>query len=194
MRIRAHQHSPHRIDLPQTRPAAFNIPILGTRADHHHVDAHADFRRGQGGCAAPRRAATKQREAAGPYQFVSAAAHTVAFQHRFSELDFDIYPTARKLGLKSREARMVMTCTKRWKLVHFGPAFPPQLFDLHEDPLELHDRGRDPGTPYAAARDELYHLMFDWMRARRNRIAMTDETVNRRPSPSAAGGVKIGIW
>ena len=76
----------------------------------------------------------------------------------------------------------------------FGAAFPPQLFDLENDPLELHDRGRDPGAPYAAARDDLVQLMFDWMRARRNRIAMTDETVNKRPSPSAAGGVKIGIW
>ena len=120
--------------------------------------------------------------------------HAKVREAAFSELDFDIYPTARKLGLKSREARMVMTCTKHWKLVHFGPAFAPQLFDLDNDPLELHDRGRDSGAPYASARDDLYHLMFDWMRARRNRIAMTDETVNKRPSPSAAGGVKIGVW
>lgn len=89
---------------------------------------------------------------------------------------------------------MVMTCTKSWKLVHFRKGFAPQLFDLDNNPLELHDRGRDAGTPYAAARDDLYHLMFDWKRARRNRIAITDDTVNRRPSPAAAGGVKIGIW
>ena len=112
----------------------------------------------------------------------------------FSELDFAIYPTARKLGLKAREARMVMTRTRRWKLVHFGRDFPPQLFDLETDPLELHDRGRDRGATYAGARDELYHLMFEWMRARRNRIGMTDEAVDRRPSPAAAGGVKIGVW
>ena len=112
----------------------------------------------------------------------------------FSELDFAIYPTARKLGLKACEARMVMVCSRRWKMVHFGSDFPPQLFDLDNDPLELHDRGRDRGAPYAAARDDLYHLMFDWMRARRNRIGMTDEAVDRRPSPAATGGVKIGVW
>ena len=112
----------------------------------------------------------------------------------FAELDYAIYPTARKLGMKARDARMVMACTKRWKLVHFGTAFPPQLFDLENDPLELHDRGRDAGVTYAGAREDLYRLMFDWMRARRNRIGMTDLAVDRRPSPAAAGGVKIGVW
>jgi arylsulfatase A-like enzyme len=110
----------------------------------------------------------------------------------FSELDFAIYPTARRLRLGPREARMLMARTARWKLVHFGKAFPPQLFDLRDDPLELADLGADPGKK--AVRDELYLLMFDWMRERRNRIGMTDEAVNRRPSPAAAGGVTIGVW
>ncbi|MEO7403359.1 MAG: sulfatase-like hydrolase/transferase, partial [Burkholderiales bacterium] len=48
----------------------------------------------------------------------------------FSELDYAIYPTARKFGLGPRDARMVMTRTARWKLVHFGRDFKPQLFDL----------------------------------------------------------------
>lgn len=112
----------------------------------------------------------------------------------FAELDYAIYPTARKLGLGARNARMVMVRTQRWKLVHFGAGFPPQLFDLQADPQELTDRGRDGQAVYAAARDELYGMMFEWMRARRNRIGMTDEAVDRRPSPAAAGGVKIGVW
>ena len=112
----------------------------------------------------------------------------------FAELDYAIYPTARKLGMGPRDARMVMACSKRWKLTHFGRDIPPQLFDLDSDPLELHDRGRDTGARYAGARADLYALMFEWMRARRNRIGMADAAVNRRPSPAAAGGVKIGIW
>jgi len=110
----------------------------------------------------------------------------------FSELDYAIYPTARKLGLKPREARMVMVRTDRWKLVHFGSGLPPQLFDLREDPQELDDRGTDLGL--AAVREEMYARMFEWMRARRNRVAMSDEAVARRPSPAAAGGVTIGVW
>ena len=71
---------------------------------------------------------------------------------------------------------------------------PPQLFDLEEDPQELNDCGRDAGSACKAMRDEHYQLMFDWMRARRNRIGMTDEAVARRSSPAEAGGVKIGQW
>ncbi len=112
----------------------------------------------------------------------------------FAELDYAIYPTARKLGLKAREARMLMVRTERWKLVHFGRDFPPQLFDLRDDPLEFNDLGRDPGTAAKAARDELRGLAFEWMRERRNRIGMTDAAVDKRPSPAGAGGVKIGIW
>ena len=87
---------------------------------------------------------------------------------------------------------MVMLRTDHWKLVHFGRNFPPQLFDLQDDPQELVDLGGDPGKN--AIRDELYERLFEWMRARRNRIAMTDEAVDKRPSPSQAGGVTIGVW
>ena len=112
----------------------------------------------------------------------------------FAELDYAIYPTARKLGLKAREARMLMVRTERWKLVHFGRDLPPQLFDLRDDPLELEDLGRDQGSSARSARDDLYGLAFEWMRDRRNRIGMTDTAVDKRPSPAAAGGVKIGVW
>jgi arylsulfatase A-like enzyme len=110
----------------------------------------------------------------------------------FSEMDYAIYPTARKLGLGPRDARMVMARTARWKLVHFGKNLPPQLFDLKNDPMELQDLGRSSGMQ--AARDEMYGHLFDWMRNRRNRIGMTDAAVERRPSPSGAGGVTIGVW
>jgi len=63
-----------------------------------------------------------------------------------------------------------------------------------DDPLELSDLGRDQGTAARAARDDLYGLAFEWMRERRNRVGMNDAAVDRRPSPAAAGGVKIGIW
>jgi hypothetical protein len=110
----------------------------------------------------------------------------------FSELDFSLYPIARKLGLGPRDARMVMVRTAQWKLVHFGRGLPPQLFDLRNDPLELEDLGTDPAR--AEIRSELYDRIFEWMRGRRNRIGMTDEAVNRWPSPAAAGGVMIGVW
>ena len=110
----------------------------------------------------------------------------------FSELDYAIYPTARKLGLGPREARMAMVRTDRWKLVHFGRDFPPQLFDLRNDPNELVDLGTDAAEQ--STRDELYGRLFEWMRERRNRTGMTDEAVENWPSPAEAGGVTIGVW
>lgn len=111
----------------------------------------------------------------------------------FSEMDYSIYPTARRLGLKPRDARMVMARGDRWKLVDYGKGLPPQLFDLENDPMELEDLGA--AARLKAVRDEMYGHLFDWMRARRNRIAMSDEAVAQRPGPSGAGGgVTIGVW
>ena len=110
----------------------------------------------------------------------------------FSELDYAVYPTARRLGLAAREARMTMVRTDRWKLVLFGRDFPPQLFDLHDDPDELVDLGTDAGR--RPIRDEMGGRMFEWMRERRNRIAMTDAAVQGWTSPAGAGGVTIGVW
>jgi arylsulfatase A-like enzyme len=84
-----------------------------------------------------------------------------------------------------------MVRTVKWKLVHYD-GFRPQLFDLRDDPLELRDRGDDPGT--ARARDELYGLLLDWTLARKNRITMSDGEVLARGDRSEAGGVVIGSW
>lgn len=110
----------------------------------------------------------------------------------FAEMDYAIYPIARKLGFGVRDARMVMACSGRWKYVHLHRGYPPLLFDLQEDPHELDDRGADPAL--AAVRDEHVGLIADWMLARRNRIAISDAAIAGRPSPADAGGVIIGKW
>ena len=109
----------------------------------------------------------------------------------FSELDYSIHPAARQLGLGPNQARMTMVRTQRWKLVHFD-GFPPQLFDLENDPLELRDLGRQAGNE--SVKRELADRMFEWMHSRRNRIAMSDEVAAARAGPGAAGGVVIGQW
>jgi arylsulfatase A-like enzyme len=109
----------------------------------------------------------------------------------FSELDYAFYGARRKLGIAPREARAVMVRTSDWKLVHYD-GFPPQLYDLAIDPLELEDRGSDPGA--AAMRKELYDLLFTWMRQRRNRVTMSDTEVLERGDRRELGGVIIGEW
>jgi arylsulfatase A-like enzyme len=110
----------------------------------------------------------------------------------YSELDYAIYPAARRLGLGVRDARMVMVRSRDWKYVDFGRAFPAQLFNLRDDPGELTDLGADPAR--AGTRDDHLTLMREWMRRRRNRVAIDDETISRRTGPGQAGGVIIGRW
>jgi arylsulfatase A-like enzyme len=86
---------------------------------------------------------------------------------------------------------MVMARSDRYKFIHYD-GLPPQLFDMQEDPLELHDLGRDSG--YVRVRDEHLGLVFDWMRHRRNRVTISDADIMRRANPAAAGGVIIGEW
>ena len=112
-------------------------------------------------------------------------------QVAISELDFAIYGAARALKLEPRAARMVMARSDRYKYVHYD-GLPPQLFDLHDDPNEFSDLGRDAG--YAKIRDEHLGYIFDWMRQRRNRVTLSDDVIRARTDPAAAGGVIIGQW
>lgn len=110
----------------------------------------------------------------------------------FSELDYGAYHARRSLGLSVSEARAVMVRTRRWKMVHYD-GFAPQLFDLEADPNEFHDLGRDPA--YAAVRTELKDRIFDWMRARKNRVAVPDAVAERQGARKNAGSdVLIGRW
>jgi arylsulfatase A-like enzyme len=82
--------------------------------------------------------------------------------------------------------------SRDWKYVDFGSAFAPQLFDLREDPDELTDLGADPA--HKRTREEHLGLMLQWMRRRRNRIAIDDAAISKRGGPGQAGGVIIGRW
>lgn len=117
--------------------------------------------------------------------------HAPARDAVFCELDYAFYGARRELGLGANDARAVMVRTNDRKLVHYD-GFPPQLFDLTNDPLELVDRGTDPGA--APIRQELYDLLFAWIRRRRNRITMTDAQVLGRYDTTRATGVIIGQW
>jgi arylsulfatase A-like enzyme len=111
----------------------------------------------------------------------------------FAELDYALYPAARELGLDWHRARAVMIRTDRWKLVHYD-GFRPQLFDLERDPNEFQDLGSD--RSFVGARIELYERLFSWTRRRRNRAAMSDETLRDIGDRSRPKGlaIRIGQW
>ncbi len=109
----------------------------------------------------------------------------------FCELDYAFYGARRELARDADNARAVMVRTQQWKLIHYD-GFAPQLFDLVNDPLELIDRGADAGA--ADRRRELYDLLFNWMRQRRNRITVERAKVVGHSDPDHPMGVIIGHW
>jgi arylsulfatase A-like enzyme len=122
---------------------------------------------------------------------VVRGAKAVTREAVFSELDYAFYPARRTLGLGPNDARAVMVRTKRYKLVHYD-GFPPQLYDLLNDPCELRDLGTDPGA--RAVRDDLHELLVCWMRHRRNRTTLSDADVVGRSNGPVLSGVQIGRW
>lgn len=109
----------------------------------------------------------------------------------YAELDYAFYDASRDLGVKPRDARAVMVRTKDWKLVHYD-GFPPQVYDLVNDPMELEDCGENPSA--SKRRNELYGLLFDWMRERKNRVALTDAASMTLSNRMKAREILIGQW
>jgi arylsulfatase A-like enzyme len=109
----------------------------------------------------------------------------------FSELDYAWRRARLILGRRPDEARAVMIRTGRWKYVSYD-GFPPQLFDLVNDPVEQEDLGRSPS--HAALRQELEERIAEWARHRRLRTTVGEETIARRTDTARQRGMLFGQW
>lgn len=109
----------------------------------------------------------------------------------FSEIDYAFYAARETLGVGPSDARGYMLRTERWKYIHFRH-FPPQLFDLENDPDEFRDLGRDPA--YETIRQDLHARLLDRLTARKNRVTMTDEGVRAMRGDEDSAGIIIGKW
>jgi arylsulfatase A-like enzyme len=109
----------------------------------------------------------------------------------FSEIDYAFYQARQTLDVGASEARGYMIRTDRWKYIYFKH-FPPQLFDLSEDPDEFIDLGASPG--HAAIREDMKERLFARLLDRRNRVAMSDAEVLARRSGETKTGIIIGRW
>ena len=109
----------------------------------------------------------------------------------FSEIDYAFYAARETLGVGLSDARGYMLRTDRWKYVHFR-GFPPQLFDLENDPDEFHDLGRNP--EFKAVRDDMHARLLDRLTARKNRVTMTDDDVRAVRRDEDTSGILIGKW
>ncbi len=109
----------------------------------------------------------------------------------FSEVDYSVRKARRSLGLTPRQARAFMVRGERFKYIEHA-CFPPQLFDLEDDPEELHDLGRDAG--YSRIRDEHRGLLHDWLMMRKTRTGIDDATIEARTGGAAKRGYLFGHW
>ena len=109
----------------------------------------------------------------------------------FSEIDFAFRGARMKLAMEPDQALSWMVRTARWKYIYFE-GFPPQLFDIEEDPQEQRDFGQSPD--HSDVRAELHERLFTWLRHLRSRRTISDDQVAQRTATSKKRGFLIGEW
>lgn len=112
-------------------------------------------------------------------------------EYAFSEADYAWRHARKHLNLAPDETRAFMVTNARWKYVHYEH-FRPQLFDLHNDPDELHDLGLSPD--HDAIRRQMAEALSKWVRTRRMRTTIRDDDVASRTGTAHARGYLFGIW
>ncbi|MCU1717387.1 alkaline phosphatase family protein [Pseudomonas sp. 5P_3.1_Bac2] len=125
--------------------------------------------------------------------------HTPAWrEYAISEYDYAFQSPAReRLGQPIDRCRMTMVRSEHWKYLHYD-GLRPQLFDLINDPQELHDLGADPA--YASVREQHQNYLFDWHRRLKRRTTISQEEIIQRGENFRYGEVeahkivKIGVW
>jgi arylsulfatase A-like enzyme len=109
-----------------------------------------------------------------------------------SEYDYCLTDVRRELGVAIKDSRLYMVATAKWKYV-FAEGFREMLFDLEADPNELKDLGEDPALE--PVRRELREQLFEWSRAQRQRITVSDEALEARGGKDATeDGIFVGYW
>ena len=109
----------------------------------------------------------------------------------FSEIDYAFYAARETLGTDPSNARSYMIRTEKLKYIHFK-GFPPQLFDVENDPDEFTDLGRTAGNKQV--REEYHRKLTDGLTDRKNRAGMADKAVLGMRAGECASGVIIFVW
>lgn len=109
-----------------------------------------------------------------------------------SEYDYSVIPYGQRSGLKSRDCRVMMVATKRWKFMHDEGGTRPQLFDLLNDPDEFIDLGADPD--YADILEQMYAYLNAWARRMSQRTALSDAALEAMRGRSARRGILLGMY
>ena len=109
----------------------------------------------------------------------------------YSELDYSYRHARLTLGKHVQQCRAFSLRTERWRYVYWLDE-PEQLFDLHADPQEFHDLGRDASSERVRA--GLRERLLDFLARRRHRTTVSDESVERATGAYKKAGVFFGQW
>ena len=119
-------------------------------------------------------------------------------EYAIAEYDYAFQTPAReRLGQPIDRCRMTMVRSERYKYIAYD-GFRAQLFDLQEDPQELHDLGDDPA--HAGVREVHQGYLLQWLRGLKRRTTISHAEIERRGErfrygePQADSVVKIGVW
>jgi arylsulfatase A-like enzyme len=109
-----------------------------------------------------------------------------------SQLDYAYREARQFLGRDVSECNAFMVREGRHKLIHWQ-GYAPQLFDLADDPGELHDLGADESL--APVRRRLQGALFEWLQARKGRATETyAQARDRTHAHERMMNILIGRW
>ena len=109
----------------------------------------------------------------------------------FSETDYSFNEARKILNVGASEARAYMIRNDKWKYIYYK-GFPPQLFDLKNDPDEFNDLGQS--KDHLKIIEEMKELLLQRITARKNRVAANDEFVLKERDYTKEDGIMIGVW
>jgi arylsulfatase A-like enzyme len=109
----------------------------------------------------------------------------------YSELDYGFKAARVALQRTPQESRAFSIRTTTHRYVNWLD-LPEQLFDLHADPTEMHDLGRDASS--AATRSAMRDQLLGFLASRKHRTSVSDEFVVSRTNVHKKAGVFYGQW
>lgn len=109
----------------------------------------------------------------------------------FSELDYSFRPTRLMLERTPDECKAWMVRTANWKYVYWLD-YPPQLFDLRNDPSELIDLGTD--VAYATTRAALRDRLCEWFARLKRRTTLERTEIEAHTAVDKQEGIFYGVW
>jgi arylsulfatase A-like enzyme len=109
----------------------------------------------------------------------------------FCESDYSVRQARNLLKRGPEECRAFMIRTNTWKYIYYD-GFAPQLFNLEEDPDEMNDLGKS--KMHKDIRGQLFRQLFDWMRTRKLRPALSNKEIASRTGKGKQRGYLMGVW